>query len=194
MPDANKKSLTEQEIRSRYITPAITDAGWDLNSQVREEFKVTNGRIVVRGSVHARTEPRFADYMLFLKPNVPLAAVEAKDNNHSVGSGMQQALAYAEMFDVPFAFSSNGDAFLFHDKTAQAGDVVERELSLEEFPPPEDLWRRYCLWKGLEPEQRGVLTQDYYVHAPAKPARYYQAVAVNRALEAIARGQDRISS
>lgn len=191
MGDAAKKALTEQEIRSRYITPAITGAGWDLHSQIREEFRVTAGRIIVRGSVHARAEGGFADYVLFLKPNIPLAIVEAKDNKHPMGGGMQQALTYAEMFDVPFIFSSNGDGFVFHDKTAKPGDPVERNLSLDEFPPPEELWRRYCRWKGLE-DEKPLVEQDYFVHGPDKSARYYQAVAVNRAVEAVAKGQDRI--
>lgn len=190
--DAAKRALTEQEIRSRYISPSITGAGWDIHAQVREDFNVTKGRIVVRGSVHTRDKPKRADYVLFLKPNIPLAVVEAKDNTHSLGSGMQQALRYAEMFDVPFVFSSNGDGFLFHDKTVQAGGVVERELRMDEFPPPEELWRRYSLWKGLDPGQQDLVKQDYYVHAPAKPARYFQAVAINRVLEAISQGKHRM--
>lgn len=191
MGDAAKRALTEQEIRSRYITPAITGAGWDLHTQIREEFRVTAGRIIVRGAVHARAEGGFADYALFLKPNIPLAIVEAKDNKQPMGGGMQQALAYATMFDVPFVFSSNGDGFVFHDKTAKPGDPVERNLALDEFPPPEELWRRYCIWKGLE-EEKPLVEQDYFVHGPDKPARYYQAVAVNRTIEAVAKGQDRI--
>jgi len=170
----------------------MTAAGWNLHTQIREEFRVTAGRVIVRGSVHARAEGGFADYVLFLKPNIPLAIVEAKDNNHPVGGGMQQALTYATMFDVPFVFSSNGDGFVFHDKTAQPGEAVERDLSLDEFPPPEVLWRRYCTWKGLEGDEQGLVEQEYYVHGPDKLARYYQAVAVNRAIEAIAKGQDRI--
>lgn len=192
MNSADKKRLNEQEIRSQYITPAITGAGWDLHSQIREEFRITAGRIIVRGSVHARADGGFADYALFLKPNIPLAIVEAKDNSHPVGGGMQQALTYAEMFDVPFVFSSNGDAFVFHDKTARPGEVVERDLALHEFPAPDELWRRYCQWKGLDSGQEELVAQEYYAHGPAKPARYYQAVAVNRAIEAIAKGQDRI--
>lgn len=191
MGDAAKKALTEQEIRSRYITPAITGAGWDLHTQVREEFRVTAGRIIVRGAVHAKAEGGFADYALFLKPNIPLAIVEAKDNKQPMGGGMQQALTYATMFDVPFVFSSNGDGFVFHDKTAKPGEPIERNLSLDEFPPPEVLWRRYCIWKGLE-EEKPLVEQDYFVHGPDKPARYYQAVAVNRTIEAVAKGQDRI--
>lgn len=191
MGDAAKKALTEQEIRSRYITPAITGAGWDLHTQIREDFRVTAGRILVRGAVHARAEGGFADYALFLKPNIPLAIVEAKDNKHPMGGGMQQALTYATMFDVPFVFSSNGDGFVFHDKTAKPGDPIERNLSLDEFPPPEVLWRRHCIWKGLE-EEKPLVEQDYFVHGPDKPARYYQAVAVNRTIEAVAKGQDRI--
>jgi len=192
MSSRDKARLSEQEIRSQYITPAITRAGWDLHSQIREEFRITAGRIIVRGAVHARADGGFADYVLFLKPNIPLAIVEAKDNTHPVGGGMQQALAYAEMFDVPFVFSSNGDGFVFHDKTARSGEVVERDLAVDEFPAPDELWRRYCQWKGLDTGQEQLVAQEYYAHGPSKPARYYQAVAVNRAIEAIAKGQDRI--
>jgi type I restriction enzyme R subunit len=184
--------LTEQETRSRFITPAITSAGWNIHTQVREDFDVTKGRIIVRGSVHTRAAPKRADYLLFHKPNIPLAVVEAKDTSHTPGSGMQQALAYARMFDVPFAFSTNGRAFLFHDGTQSGAEPIERELPMNGFPSPSDLWRRYSEWKAFSVDQETLVSEDYYNHVPAKPARYYQTVAVNRTLEAIGRGQKRI--
>lgn len=192
MGPTGKKSLSEQEIRSRYITPAIVSAGWDLHQQVREEFYITKGRVIVRGSVHARGPAKRADYVLFFKPNIPVAVIEAKDNTHSVAAGMQQALDAAAMFDVPFAFSSNGDAFLAHDSTAQAGETVEQHLSLDRFPPPDYLWDRYCAWKDLTGRARAVAEQAYHPSEDRKAARYYQSVAVNRTVEAIARGQQRV--
>jgi len=146
---SDKKSFSERDICTKYITPAITAAGWNLHSQIREEVSFTKGRIIVRGKLHTRGELKRADYILSYKPNIPLAVVEAKDNSHGVGSGMQQALNYAEILDVPFVFSSNGNGFLFHDRTGLA-DKTERELTLAEFPSPAELWQRYCQWKGLE--------------------------------------------
>ncbi|MBA4157717.1 MAG: DEAD/DEAH box helicase family protein [Gemmatimonadetes bacterium] len=187
----DKKSLTEQGIRTNFITPAIKAAGWDLLRQVREEVTFTKGRVIVRGKLVSRGEPKRADYILYHKPNLPLAVVEAKDNHHSVGAGMQQALGYAELLDVPFAFSSNGDAFLFHDRSGTGG-AVEQEIRLEDFPPPEELWRRYRAWKGLNGDEERIVTQEYHADAAGKEPRYYQRVAINRALEAVARGQDRV--
>ncbi|MGT2471676.1 EcoAI/FtnUII family type I restriction enzme subunit R [Paraburkholderia terrae] len=186
----NKKALSEQDIRSKFISPALIDAGWDLQTQLREEVALTAGRVVVRGNKAKRDEKtiRRADYVLYRKPGIPLAIVEAKDNNHSVRDGIQQALAYAEMLDVPFAFASNGDGFLWHDKTLQDG-VLEREIALDQFPSPAELWQRYLTWKGISSETEPVYAQDYY---PGKPARYYQLNAVNRAIEAVTRGQSRI--
>ncbi|RZF24011.1 DEAD/DEAH box helicase [Paraburkholderia sp. UYCP14C] len=186
----NKKALSEQDIRSKFISPALIDAGWDLQTQLREEVALTAGRVVVRGNKAKRDEKtiRRADYVLYLKPGIPLAIVEAKDNNHTVRDGIQQALAYAEMLDVPFAFASNGDGFVWHDKTLQDG-VLEREIALGQFPSPTELWQRYLAWKGISPETEPVYAQDYY---PGKPARYYQLTAVNRAIEAVTRGQSRI--
>ncbi len=134
----NKKALTETDIRSKFITPALTGAKgekWDLMTQIREEFQFTKGRVIVRGKILQRGEVKKADYLLFYKPNLPLAVVEAKDNKHSVGDGMPQALDYAETLDVPFAYSSNGDAFLEHDRTVKSGTVT-REIPLHAFPTP----------------------------------------------------------
>jgi type I restriction enzyme R subunit len=187
----NKKDLSERDICTKFITPALTDAKWDLMIQIREEVSFTKGRVIVRGQLSTRGEPKRADYILSYKPGIPLAVIEAKDNNHSVGAGMQQALDYADSLDVPFVFSSNGDAFTFHDSTGQS-QPVETELGLHEFPSPDDLWRRYCAWKNLTPQQTPVVTQDYHVDAPDKQPRYYQEIAINRTIEAIAKGENRI--
>ena len=121
----DKKKLSERDICSKYITPAITGAGWDLLTQIREEVTFTKGRVIVRGKLHTRGEQKRADYVLYFKPNIPIAVIEAKDNTHSVGAGMQQALNYAETLGVPFVFSSNGDAFLMHDRTGLAAKTEQ---------------------------------------------------------------------
>jgi type I restriction enzyme R subunit len=190
----DKKSLTETDIRSKFITPALTGPGgdkWNLLNQIREEVFFTKGRVVVRGKTVRRGEAKKADYILYFKPNLPLAVIEAKDNTHSVGDGMQQALEYAEILDVPFAYSSNGDAFLEHDRTATAGTVT-REIPLEQFPTPDELWARYRQAKGYTAAQESIATQDYYDDGSQKSPRYYQLVAINRTVDAIARGEDRI--
>lgn len=190
----NKKDLTEADIRTKFITPAIVGEGgskWNVMTQVLEEHYFTRGRVIVRGKTTTRGEAKKADYILFYKPNIPLAVVEAKDNNHSVGAGMQQALEYAAILDVPFAYSSNGDAFLEHDRTATSGTVT-REIPLDQFPTPEELWTRYRASRGYTPEQESVATQDYYDGGSQKRPRYYQLIAINRTVEAIARGEKRI--
>jgi type I restriction enzyme R subunit len=190
----DKKSLTEADIRTKCITPAIIGASggkWDVMTQLREEAYFTKGRVIVRGKTVKRGEARKADYLLFYKPNIPLAVIEAKDNNHSLGAGMQQALEYAEILDLPFAYSSNGDAFLEHDRTATSG-IVEREIPLEQFPSPEELWARYCRARGYTAVQESVATQEYYDDGSGKSPRYYQLIAINRTVDAIARGDNRI--
>ena len=190
----NKKNLSETDIRTKYITPALCGprgAGWNLMTQIREEAYFTKGRVMVRGKTVQRGEAKKADYLLYSKPNLPIAVIEAKDNNHSVGDGMQQALEYAEILDVPFAYSCNGDAFLEHDRTATSGNVT-REIPLDQFPSPEELWSRLCAAKGLTPPQVAVTTQDYYDDGSRKSPRYYQLIAINRTVEAIARGENRI--
>lgn len=184
----NKQSLSERDICTKYITPAVIQAGWDPMTQMREEVGFTNGRIIVRGKLVTRGKAKRADYILYYKPNLPIAVIEAKDNTYSVGDGIQQALGYAETLNIPFVFSSNGDGFVFHDRTGSSPQI-ETELSLDEFPSPADLWATYRAWKGLSPEQETLVLQDYY---EGKPLRYYQANAVNAAIEAIAKGQDRI--
>ena len=187
----NKRDLSERDICTKYITPALIDAGWDHINQMLEEVSFTDGRIVVQGKTVKRGKTKRADFVLYHKPNLPLAIIEAKDNKHSVSDGMQQALNYSEILQIPFAFSSNGDAFSFHDRTGQS-DPREREISLAEFPSPADLWRKYCRWKGLDDWKAKLVAQDYYDDGSGKTPRYYQANAINRATEAIASGQDRL--
>ncbi|MBK8170728.1 MAG: DEAD/DEAH box helicase family protein [Sandaracinaceae bacterium] len=187
----SKKALSERDVCTKYITPAIVGSGWDVQTQVREEVHLTKGRVIVRGRLVTRGKTKFADYVLYHQPNLPLAIVEAKDNNHSVGDGMQQALGYAEMLDVPFVFSSNGDGFLFHDRTGQAA-TTEQHLSLTEFPTPDALWRRYCAWKGITSSAETLVAQPYHSDAGDRAPRYYQVSAINRVIEAVAKGQDRI--
>nr|WP_319492552.1 DEAD/DEAH box helicase family protein [uncultured Desulfobacter sp.] len=187
----NKKQLSERDICTKFITPALKQAGWDIATQVREEFSLTKGRIIVRGQLHTRAKHKRADYVLFYRPNIPIAIIEAKDNNHRVGDGMQQALGYADMLQVPFVFSSNGNGFLFHNKIAPDG-IIECELSLQEFPAAETLWQWWVRHRGLNNQQNELVTQDYFSDGSDKSPRYYQLLAINKTIEAIARGQNRI--
>ena len=186
----SKKDLSERDICTKYITPAIHSSGWDtLNkSVVREEYTFTDGRVIVRGNMVSRGKKKRADYILFHKPNLPIAIVEAKDNKHSIGDGMQQAINYGEILDVPFVYSSNGDGFLEHDMMTGK----ERELSINEFPTKEELWARFKGEKQITPEQEEIITEPYYFIAGDKTPRYYQRNAINRTVDAIAKGQDRI--
>jgi type I restriction enzyme R subunit len=187
----NKKDLSERDICTKFITPAVKEADWDDLSQIREEVSFTKGRIIVRGRLVTRGKAKRADYILYYKPNIPIALIEANDNHHTVGDGMQQGLEYAATLDIPFVFSSNGDSFLFHDRTGQSGQM-ETELPLDAFPRPEDLWAKYRAWKGLAPAEEEVVLQNYYDDAGGKEPRYYQRIAINKAIEAIAKGRDRI--
>ena len=191
MDSFDKKSLSEMDIRTKFITPAIVSAGWSSFSQMREEYKVTNGRIIARGKICKREAPLKADYVLFYKPNKPIAIVEAKDNNHTMADGIQQALQYADMMDVPFAFSSNGDGFVFHNKYITEGPA-ETTLPLDEFPSPETLWKMYHEQSHISPMQDVVIDEPYYSDNPDKQPRYYQMNAVNRTVETIANGQNRV--
>jgi len=187
----DKKKLSERDICSKFINPALEQAGWTAH-QIREEVTFTNGQIMVRGKLHTRGERKRADYVLYYKKNIPLAVIEAKDNNHSLGAGMQQALAYADCLQVPFVFSSNGDGFLLHDQTGLFGEV-EQELGLDEFPSPEYLWKLYEQHKGLTtPESKQIVEYPYYDDGSGRTPRYYQVNAINKTIEAIARGQNRI--
>ncbi len=187
----DKRSLTERDICTKFILPAVKRAGWDEMAQVREEVYFTKGRIIVRGKLVTRGKAKKADVVLYYKPNMPIALIEAKDNSHSVGDGMQQALDYAETLNIPFVFSSNGDGFVFHDRTG-ASAPRELNLGLDAFPSPADLWARFRAWKGLDSEAEEIILQDYHDDGSGKEPRYYQVNAVNAAIEAIAKGQDRV--
>lgn len=188
----NKKELSERDICTKFITPALEKAGWDKQLQMREEYFFTDGKIYVRGKLTVRGKRKRADYVLYYKPNIPIAIIEAKDNNHSLRAGIQQALDYARILDIPCVFSSNGDGFLFHDRTATNGEI-EKELSLDEFPTPNELWGKYIKYKGITtPYAEKIASQDYFFDASGRTPRYYQQIAINRTVEAIANGQNRI--
>ncbi len=186
----NPKNLSESDLCDKVIRPALVDAGWHSLEQIYAQYPLRAGRVVVRGKTARRDRSTvvFADFGLFFKPNIPLAVVEAKDNQHAMGAGMPQAIHYAQLLDVPFSFSSNGDGFVFRDATLATG-VLEQTLTLDQFPSPAELWRRYCAWKGWNAEVRRVAESDY---APSKTPRYYQLNAINRTVEAIAAGQNRV--
>nr|DAE70802.1 MAG TPA: Chromatin remodeling complex ATPase [Caudoviricetes sp.] len=188
-----KKDLSERDICTKFITPAILKAGWNKDSQIREEVSFTAGKVIVRGKLVSRGKGKRADYILYYKNNIPLAVIEAKDNKHSVGAGIQQAIEYAKTLDIPFVFSSNGDAFLFHDRTVDLGKK-EIELPLDKFPTPQELWEKFKKFKQIEvAETEKVFTQNYHKDVSSnKEPRYYQRIAINRAVEAIAKGQDRV--
>jgi len=188
----NKTDLSERDICTKFITPALEQAGWDMQKQVREEVGFTDGRIYVKGNLTTRGKRKRADYILYYKPNIPVAIIEAKDNKHSVMAGIQQGLNYATILDIPSVFSSNGDGFFEHDRTAASGSV-ERELPLHDFPTPEQLWERYKRYKGIAtPEAERISAQDYFFDGTSRSPRYYQQIAINRTVEAIAKGQQRI--
>ena len=182
----NKKALSERDICTKFITPNLVAAGWDLDTQVREEVGFTDGRIYVRGKMHVRGTQKRADYILYYKPNIPIAVIEAKENSFSMKAGIQQALGYAQTLDIPFVFSSNGDGFHFHDKTVKAG-AIETQLGLSEFPSPELLWQKYKAFKGIPDEIEPVVAQEYFSDGSNRSPRYYQQIAINRTVEAVAR-------
>ena len=183
----SKKDLTEEDIKLRYITPAINNAGWK-NEHIRMEYYFTDGRVIFQGKVHARQTGKKADYLLFHAANKPIAIVEAKDNNKPLGGGMQQAMEYAQILDIPFAYSSNGDGFLEHDFLTGK----ETELSLKQFPTPENLYKRLIDAKQLSGEALKIVEQPFYSDPYTYEPRYYQRIAVERTVEAIAKGKDRV--
>lgn len=190
MAELNLNTLTEADIITKRIMPAVVRAGWDDTVQIRQEVKLRDGKVIVRGKVAARRKVKSADIVLYHKLNMPLAVIEAKANKHEIGKGMQQALGYAHLLDVPFAFASNGDGFIFHDKTSTG--AIEREITLDEFPTHEELWQKYCLWKGYTAAQMPIVSQDYYNDGSEKRLRYYQLQAINKTLEAVSNGQNRL--
>ena len=181
-----KHLMSEEDIKLQYITPAVT-AKWDI-SKITMETKLTDGKINLKGNFVVREKPKRADYVLYLSPNNPIAIIEAKDNNHSISHGLQQAMAYAQMLDLPFAYSSNGDGFAEHDFLTG----MERQFGLDEFPTEEELIARYKLESGLTPQQEAAQQQPYYSSQNTYPPRYYQRIAINRTVDAIARGLDRL--
>ena len=180
--------LSEEDIKFRFITPAIENAGWD-KTHIRMEFPFTDGQMKIKGNKAVRGARKRADYLLYHQGNIPLAIVEAKDNNHAIGDGMQQALRYAEILDVPYVYSSNGDGFLEHDMLKGK----ETEIALNEFPSPDDLWQRYVADKGIDGVVENIITEPYYFDTQTKKEpRYYQRIAINRTIEAVAKGQKRL--
>ncbi len=188
----NKKDLSERDICTKFITPALEAAGWDLQKQIREEVGFTDGRIYVKGNLTTRGKRKRADYILYYKANIPIAIIEAKSNKLSVRAGIQQGIDYATILDIPTVFSSNGDAFYEHDRTCSSGEI-EREIPFDAFPSPEELWQRYKKYKGLETDSAEQLaSQEYFFDGSGRNPRYYQQIAINRTVEAIAKGQQRI--
>lgn len=188
----SKKELSERDICTKYIQPALEKSGWDRLTQIREEVSFTDGRIYVKGNLTSRGKGKRADYILYYKPNIPIAIIEAKDNKQTVKAGIQQALDYANILDIPSVFSSNGDGFYQHDRTCTDGNI-EKELTLDEFPTPAELWERYKKYKGIATqEQERISSQDYFFDGSNRSPRYYQQIAINRTVEAIAKGQQRI--
>lgn len=187
----DKKKLSEQDVCLKYITPALESSGWDIDSQIRMEYPITAGRVIVRGNLSVRDKKTWfrADYLLSYKENQPVAIVEAKDNKHVVSDGIQQAIKYAKLMDVPFAYSSNGDGFVEHNFIT--GE--ERNITMDEFPTPEVLWKAYLEWKGIStPEQEAIVTEPFHFAQNGFSPRYYQRVAVNRVVQAVAKGRKRI--
>jgi len=186
----NKKKLSETDIITKYINPSLVSAGWDEMTQVRREVKLRDGKVIVRGNQGVRKKVKKPDIILYYKPNIPLAVIEAKSNKHEIGKGMQQGLDYARLLKVPFCFATNGDGYIFHDKTNPS--ALETEIALEDFPSPETLWQKYVAFKGYKDSQLPLLTQDYYSDGSDKTPRYYQLNAINKTIEAISEDQKRI--
>jgi type I restriction enzyme R subunit len=190
----DKLQLSEIDICDLFITPALKASHWDPMTQIRREVTLTPGPVIVRGNISSRNQKKkkFADYVLSWRPSLPVAIVEAKSNGCTVSHGLQQALDYACILQLPCAFSSNGDGFASHDKTAQAGADIETELALKDFPTPDELWRRYQSFHNIEPDEVALVEQPYFREADGKEPRYYQVEAINRSVEAIAKGQRRV--
>jgi type I restriction enzyme R subunit len=186
----DKKKLSETDIISKFIMPAVQSAGWNLMKQIRQEVKLRDGKVIVRGQLGVRKTVKSADIVLYHKPNMPLAVIEAKANKHEIGKGMQQGLDYARLLEVPFIFASNGDGFIFHDKTNPA--QLESRIELSDFPTPEQLWQKYCAYRGFTAAQLPLITPDYHDDGSGKAPRYYQLQAINKTIEAVSNGQNRI--
>tara|TARA_B110000211_G_scaffold64021_1_gene73385 strand:+ start:2667 stop:5105 length:2439 start_codon:yes stop_codon:yes gene_type:complete len=186
----DKRKLSETDIITKFIMPAVKSAGWNVMTQIRQEVKLRDGKVIVRGQLGVRKTVKSADIVLYLKPNIPLAVIEAKANKHEIGKGMQQGLDYARLLEVPFVFASNGDGFVFHDKTNPT--MLESEIQLSDFPSPEKLWQKYCAYREFKAEQLPLITQSYHDDGSGKAPRYYQLQAINKTIEAVSQGKNRM--
>lgn len=186
----DKKKLSETDIITKFIMPAIKSVGWNLMTQIRQEVKLRDGKVIVRGQLGVRKTVKSADIVLYHKPNIPLAVIEAKANKHEIGKGMQQGLDYARLLEVPFVFASNGDGFIFHDKTNLT--QLETQIELSDFPTPEQLWQKYCAYRGFNDAQLPLITQSYHDDGSGKAPRYYQLQAINKTIEAVSQGKNRM--
>lgn len=180
--------MTEEDVKVKYITPALQDRNWDIKTQMRFEYYFTDGKINVRGNTAQRGKGKKVDYLLYYRSNMPIAVIEAKDNEHQVADGLQQGIDYAECLDVPFAYSSNGFGFREFDRITGA----ERTIGMDEFPTPDELWKRYKEEKNITPEQEKIIEEPYHLLDINKRPRYYQRIAINKTIEAVAKGQNRI--
>jgi len=217
MKKKDKQELSESDIAAKFISPAILNAGWDEMTQIRREFPLTPGPVIVRGNMSSRNKKKSkrADYMLQMKKGLPVAVVEAKSNNFTPRHGMQQALGYADILGGPSVFRSNGDAFASHNKAASEHEEIETDLPLEDFPSPDELWKRYRRFDPSEAEQEDInlalseaaeplapgynaanaealVLQPYHDDGSGKEPRYYQIQAINRVVERVASGQKRL--
>jgi len=186
----DKKKLSETDIITKFIMPSVLEAGWNVMTQIRQEVKLRDGKVIVRGQLGIRKTVKSADIVLYHKPNMPLAVIEAKANKHEIGKGMQQGLDYASLLEVPFIFASNGDGFIFHDKTNPT--QLETRIELADFPTPEQLWQKYCVYRGFNDAQLPLITQDYHDDGSGKAPRYYQLQAINKTIEAVSQGKNRM--
>ena len=194
MDKKEKQQLSEDDIRAKFITPSIKAAGWDEMTQIRRNVTLTPGPVIVRGNISSRNQKKkkFADYVLQWEKGVPIAVVEAKENNYSVSHGMQQALGYSDILSVPSTFSSNGDAFASHNKEPKNGEEIETALALDNFPTPKQLWQRYKTYRGIADEEEPLVVEPYHDDGKGKEPRYYQTEAINRVIEKVAKGDKRL--
>lgn len=194
MDKKEKKELSEADIKAKFITPAIVSAGWDEMTQIRREVTLTPGPVIVRGNLSSRNKKKkkFADYVLQKEKGIPVAVIEAKDNNFTISHGLQQALGYAEILEIPSVYSSNGDGFASHNKAPHSDEEIETEFDLSAFPSPKELWDRYKRFRGINDSEETLVTEPYHDDGTGKEPRYYQAEAINRVIEKIAQGEKRL--
>ncbi|WP_331351502.1 DEAD/DEAH box helicase family protein [Cellvibrio sp. UBA7671] len=193
MDKKEKQELSELDICDLFITPAVINAGWDQLTQIRRNVTLTPGPVIVRGNLSSRNKKKkFADYVLQWEKGVPIAVIEAKCNNHTASHGMQQALGYSEILEIPSTFSSNGDAFASHNKVPEPHEEIETEFSMDEFPSPQVIWQRYKTFRNIADEDEKLVAEPYHEDGTDREPRYYQAEAINRIIERIAKGDKRL--